>query len=409
MTLNGSMRLIFAFEDEIGQSKQRAGVVRIAVAARVTVDTSLGPARVVMGQAAGTIERTGVVHQRHNRFRLDADEILFFQHSSHQLAGVAVAVFHRVDQRKRDFSLLQVAQHRLAELLCGGCEIKEIIHHLEGQSRITAVIGNGLFGLTAPAAKYGAQARATAEQACGLVSRQRQRVVLGHIHTADFRQLDQLAFYHLSREFDQNVEDAEVALFERHLERLHVEPVAREHAAVIAPAGVGRRPAAAGVGAVDHVIVDQRRAVQKLDHRRKMDGALPIGAGITVGKEQQGGSQALPSSAEKIAGDFADRLEGSRTLAGKLLFNQDQVIADKVEDFLDGQERDGRSSTRRYWAKRYARKSGIRPRSFVRATCQTARGEAIPKNRLKLDAVVAAISSGGKFLTFASAFATSHT
>jgi hypothetical protein len=95
--------------------------------------------------------------------------------------------------------------------------------------------------------------------------------------------------------------------------------------------------------------------VQKLDHCRKMDGALPIGAGIAVGKEQQGGSQALPSSAEKIAGDFADRLEGSRTLAGKLLFNQDQVIADEVEDFLDGQERDGRSSTRRYWAKRYAR------------------------------------------------------
>jgi len=89
-----------------------------------------------------------------------------------------------------------------------------------------------------------------------------------------------------------------------------------------------------------------------------MDGALSIGAGITVGQEQQGGSQALASSAEKIAGDFADRLESSRALAGKLLFNQDQVIADEVEDFLDGQERDGRSSTRRYWAKRYARKSG---------------------------------------------------
>jgi hypothetical protein len=91
-----------------------------------------------------------------------------------------------------------------------------------------------------------------------------------------------------------------------------------------------------------------------------MDGALPIRAGIAVGQEQQGGSQSLPSSAKKIAGDFADRLEGCRALVGKLLFNQDQVIADEVEDFLDGQERDGRSSTRPYWATRYARKSGIR-------------------------------------------------
>jgi hypothetical protein len=77
-----------------------------------------------------------------------------------------------------------------------------------------------------------------------------------------------------------------------------------------------------------------------------MDGALPVRAGIAVGKEQQGGSQALPSSAQKIAGDFTDRLEGSRALPGKLLLNQDQVIADQVEDFLDGQERDGRTSRR---------------------------------------------------------------
>ena len=84
----------------------------------------------------------------------------------------------------------------------------------------------------------------------------RERVVFGHVHAADFFELDQFAFDHFLREIDQHIEDAEVALFESHLEGLHVEPVAGEHAAMIAPAGICRRTAAAGVGAVDHVVVN---------------------------------------------------------------------------------------------------------------------------------------------------------
>ena len=127
---------------------------------------------------------------------------------------------------------------------------------------------------------------------------------------------------------------------------------------MISPAGISRWAAAARVGAVNHVVMNQCGAVEKLHDGGKMNRAVAIWARVTVRKQKQRGTKTLPSSAKKIAGDFADRLEGSRTLAGKLLFNQDQVIADEVEDFLDGQERDGRSSTRRYWAKRYARKSG---------------------------------------------------
>ena len=75
------------------------------------------------------------------------------------------------------------------------------------------------------------------------------------------------------REVDEDVEDAEVALFESHLEGLHVEPVAGENAAVIAPAGIRGGPAAAGVGAVDDVVVDQRGAVQQFDDGGEANGA----------------------------------------------------------------------------------------------------------------------------------------
>src|SRR5262245_19695177 len=75
--------------------------------------------------------------------------------------------------------------------------------------------------------------------------------------------------------------------------------------------------------------------------------ALTIRTCVVVGEKEQRGTETLSSSAEEIAGDFADRLKRGSALAGKLLFDQDQVVADQVEDFLYGQKRDGRSSRRR--------------------------------------------------------------
>ena len=47
---------------------------------------------------------------------------------------------------------------------------------------------------------------------------------------AELLHLKQFAFDHLLREFDQHVENAEIALLHRDFERLHVEPVAGQHA-----------------------------------------------------------------------------------------------------------------------------------------------------------------------------------
>ena len=100
-----------------------------------------------------------------------------------------------------------------------------------------------------------------------------QSVIFGDVDAADFFELNEFAFDHFLREVDQNVEDAEIAFFEGHLERLHVQPVAGENAAMIAPAGIGRRTAAAGVGAVDDVVVNQRGAVKQFDDRGETNGA----------------------------------------------------------------------------------------------------------------------------------------
>ena len=81
-------------------------------------------------------------------------------------------------------------------------------------------------------------------------------VFFGDIHAANFGELDEFAFDHFLSEVDEDIEDVEIAFFESDLEGLHIEPIAGEDAAVIAPTGIGGRATATGVGAIDHIIVD---------------------------------------------------------------------------------------------------------------------------------------------------------
>ena len=75
-------------------------------------------------------------------------------------------------------------------------------------------------------------------------------------------------------EADEQVEHAQVALLERHLEGLHVKPVAGQDAFLVTPICVCGGAAAAHVGAVDDVVVDQRSGVQHLDDRAQTNGSL---------------------------------------------------------------------------------------------------------------------------------------
>src|SRR5262249_45093656 len=122
------------------------------------------------------------------------------------------------------------------------------------------------FFLACKPTQYCAKPCAAAEEARRLVRRQAQRIILGHVDAPDFFELKQLAFDHFLREIDENVEDAKIALFESHLKGLHVQPVARQDAAMVPPARICRRTPAPGRRAVDHIIVNQRRAMQQLDY-----------------------------------------------------------------------------------------------------------------------------------------------
>ena len=87
--------------------------------------------------------------------------------------------------------------------------------------------------------------RANRKQAGGLAVHQFHAIGFGDVDAADALELQQLALHHHLGQPDQQVENVEIALPQRDLEGLHVEPVARQHAGVVAPLHVGRGPPAA--------------------------------------------------------------------------------------------------------------------------------------------------------------------
>src|SRR6267143_787534 len=73
-------------------------------------------------------------------------------------------IFERIDQRQRDLAFLQIAQHRLAQLLGGSREIQYVIHELERKSREMPVVGHGLLARIVQVPEDGAQPRASCKQ-----------------------------------------------------------------------------------------------------------------------------------------------------------------------------------------------------------------------------------------------------
>jgi predicted FMN-binding regulatory protein PaiB len=112
---------------------------------------------------------------------------------------------------------------------------------------------------------------------------------------------------------------------------------------MIAPFRICRGAAAARVGAVDYVIVDQRGTVQQFDDGRKANGAAVFAARVTRGEKQERWTQALPSPAQQIRSDFRDSGEGGVALPREFFLDQKKVVADEIKNLFSREQRDGLS------------------------------------------------------------------
>ena len=153
---------------------------------------------------------------------------------------------------------------------------------------------------------------------------------------SEFLDLEEFAFDHLLGERDEEVQDAEIAFFEGEAEGLHVEPVSGEDALGVAPGGVGGGAAAAGVGLVDDVVVDEGGGVEHLDDGAEADAGLTGAAEGLGGEQEESGADSFAAAGHEVGGDVGDDVDGRGGLAGELVLDGGEIVAEKVEDFFCG-------------------------------------------------------------------------
>ena len=107
---------------------------------------------------------------------------------------------------------------------------------------------------------------------------------------------------------------------------------------VVSPTRICRGPPAPRVGAVNHVIVNQRGAVDQFDDGAQPDRALSPVSRVSRRKQQQGRAQSLASAPQQVTRDFRHRLDRRIVLERKLLLDLDQVVANEIENFLRRQK-----------------------------------------------------------------------
>ena len=95
----------------------------------------------------------------------------------------------------------------------------------------------------------------------------------------------------------------QAVLRQRQRHRLEVQEVAEQHRDVVAPPRVHRLAAAAQLGLVDDVVVDERRGVNELDHRRVQHRALAGVARHARGHQQHRRTNPLAAAVLDVVAD----------------------------------------------------------------------------------------------------------
>ena len=146
--------------------------------------------------------------------------------------------------------------------------------------------------------------------------------------------LQQFAFDHLLREVREHIQNAEVPLLHRDLERLHVQPIAREHALGIAPLSIGCGASTTLVCFVNDVVVNQRRGVDNFHDHSQAHGGTPIASKQFRGKKEQGRTQSLSAAGAQVFTNLGDYADVRQRFLAELTFNRQQVVPQQVKNFF---------------------------------------------------------------------------
>src|SRR5271166_5345057 len=231
------------------------------------------------------------------------------------------------------FALAQVAGHGLAQNFFRSGEVQHVVNDLESHAEVAAVFREAMLVGVTGAGKNSAQLHADRKQAGGLAIDELEVLVHrnGFAQTLD---LLQLTFDHFLREINKRVEDVKIAFLYRDLERLHVKPVAGEHALCVAPLRIGGRTSASRLGFVNDVVVDQRCGMNDLDHGAKFDGSLAGVVHQLAGEQQQRGAQTFAAARAQVFANFRNCPNASNRVTTKLTLDGSEIVVQQVEHFF---------------------------------------------------------------------------
>ena len=184
--------------------------------------------------------------------------------------------------------------------------VERVVDELERDAEIHAErAAGGLLGL-GPAGDHRADLAGGGEQLRGLGADHGEIFVLGGRGVLGGGELHHLALGDHRGGRGQDLERAQRADLDHHLEGLAEQEIADQHARLVAPQHARRELAAAHVALVDHVVVQQRRGVHELDRGRELDVAVAGIAGQHRHGEGEHRPQPLAAGIDQVVGHLRD-------------------------------------------------------------------------------------------------------
>ena len=118
--------------------------------------------------------------------------------------------------------------------------------------------------------------------------------------------MQHLAFGNARGGSSHDLHDSEIANIDHHLEGAGVEKVAHQDAGLVAPDAVGSIAVTAQLGAINDVVVEQRRGVDELDDGRCVE--MPVARVAAGPRRQQDEQRAQPLAAttDDVVADLVD-------------------------------------------------------------------------------------------------------
>ena len=226
--------------------------------------------------------------------------------SSVRVQNVALALraaAERQHHRQRDLALAEIVADILAELGRLAAVVERVVDELEGDAEIHAErAAGGVLGLR-PVGEHRPDLAGGGEQLGGLGADHGEIFVLGGRGVLGGAELHHLALGDDGGGDRQDVERAQRADLDHHLERLAEQEIADQHARLVAPQHARRGLAAPHLALVDDVVVQQRRGVHELDRGGELDVAVAgiAGQSCAIARVSIGRSRLPPDEIRWLA------------------------------------------------------------------------------------------------------------